>query len=185
MAAKLLFVKTHRFSLIPEWEEGGSLRFGFVELSKTDKIRGALIGMAPLLTGVVVVLWIAFSYLQLEMFIEGILQLDVDRILEGVKAYFAVPDVVLWSYLLLAVSNTMLPSSSDRKAWLPAGIAFIILYVVVILLAMGSPMSAWLVGVVEELAQMLLKAFGVAVALNLALLFPLWLLDLGLNKVSR
>ena len=47
LMAKMLYVKTHRFSLLPKWGEGGTIRFGFVEMSKTDKIRGALIGLAP------------------------------------------------------------------------------------------------------------------------------------------
>lgn len=185
LVAKLLFVKIHRFSLLPEWVAEGTVRFGFVEMSKTDKIRGALIGLAPLLTGVVVILWIAFYHLRLELMVEGIVGLDLDRLGEGIKVFLSTPDVLLWCYLLLAVSNTMLPSSSDRNAWLPAGIVFIIVYITIILVDLGSPTSIWLVTVAEEFAKTLFTAFGVAAALNLALLLPIWLLDRGLKKVRN
>ena len=183
LAAKLLFVKTHRISLLPEWVEGGVLRFGFVELSKTDRIRSALIGLAPIFTGVMVILFIAFNHLHLEIFLEGIQARNLERLGEGIRAFLSTQDVFLWCYFLLTVSNTMLPSPSDRKAWLPAGIAFLILYVVVILIALGSPTSTFLVEFAEEIANTLSRAFGLAVALNLILILPLWGLNWGFRKI--
>jgi hypothetical protein len=183
LAAKLLFVKTHRISLLPEWVEGGVLRFGFVELSKTDRIRSALIGLAPIFTGVMVILFIASNHLHLEIFLEGIQARNLERLGEGIRAFLSTQDVFLWCYFLLTVSNTMLPSPSDRKAWLPAGIAFLILYVVVILIALGSPTSTFLVEFAEEIANTLSRAFGLAVALNLILILPLWGLNWGFRKI--
>ena len=185
LAAKLLFVKTHRISLLPEWVEGGVLRFGFVELSKTDRIRSALIGLAPIFTGVLVILFIAFNHLHLEIFLEGIQARNLERLGEGIRAFLSTQDVFLWCYFLLTVSNTMLPSPSDRKAWLPAGIAFLILYVVVILIALGSPTSTFLVEFAEEIANTLSRAFGLAVALNLILILPLWGLNWWFRKIIR
>jgi len=185
LAAKLLFVKTHRISLLPEWVEGGVLRFGFVELSKTDRIRSALIGLAPIFTGVMVILFIAFNHLHLEIFLEGIQARNLERLGEGIRAFLSTQDVFLWCYFLLTVSNTMLPSPSDRKAWLPAGIAFLILYVVVILIALGSPTSTFLVEFAEEIANTLSRAFGLAVALNLILILPLWGLNWWFRKIIR
>lgn len=183
LAAKLLFVKIHRISLLPEWVEGGVLRFGFVELSKTDRIRGALIGLAPIFTGVIVILLIAFNHLHLEIFLEGIQGRSLDRLGEGIRAFLSTPDVFLWCYFLLTVSNTMLPSSSDRNAWLPVGIAFLILYVMIILIALGSPTSTFLVDLAEEIANTLSRAFGLAAALNLLLVLPLWGLNWGFRKI--
>lgn len=182
LMAKFLFVKTHRFSIFPEWVEGGTLRFGFVEMSKTDKLRGALIGLAPLITGILVILLIAFYHLNLEVVVEGIAQFDLETAINGIKGYLSTADVLLWSYMLLAVSNTMLPSKSDRKAWLPVVIAFLIIYISIIFIAPGSPTGIWLIEVAGELSKTLTKAFAVAAVLNFLLLLPLWLLDLGLKR---
>jgi hypothetical protein len=184
LMAKLLLVKTHRFSLFPTWEKGGTFRFGFVELSKTDKIRTALIGLAPLVTGILVILWIAFSHLHLEVVLEGVTQFDLDTILDGIKTYLKAPDVFLWSYLLLSVSNTMLPSKSDRKAWLPAVLGFVVIYIAILGISMGSPASLWMVDIARELGKTLIKAFGIAAVLNLLILLPLWLIDVTMKRIQ-
>src|SRR3972149_1644635 len=51
ITARLLGVKTGRFSLLPTPLPDGRLRLGFVEAESVDFVRDALIGAAPLLTG--------------------------------------------------------------------------------------------------------------------------------------
>src|SRR3990170_5216778 len=51
LAARLLGVKTGRFSLLPQPLPDGRLRLGFVETTGTDLLRDALIGVAPLVAG--------------------------------------------------------------------------------------------------------------------------------------
>ena len=182
--AKILFVETHRFSLIPEWLEEGTLRFGFVEMSKTDRLRSALIALAPLFSGVVIVIWIGFTHLQLDVILTGFTQMDWDMIWEGLEIFLKTPDVLLWIYLLLAISNTMLPSPTDYKAWLPVGITFILIYALVVILSIGSEANLWLVNMANTLAETLLRAFGVAAVVNVCLVVPLWLVD-RLIKVVR
>jgi hypothetical protein len=181
--AKILFVETHRFSLIPEWLEEGTLRFGFVEMSKTDRFRSALIALAPLFSGVVVVLWIGFTHLNLDVVLAGIEGLDWDLVWEGLEIFMRTPDVLLWIYLLLAISNTMLPSPSDYKAWLPAGIILGVIYATVVILSIGSETNSWLVGLANTFAETLLRAFGVAAVVNLCLVVPLWLGDRLIRRI--
>jgi len=183
--AKLLFVKTHRFSLIPAWTGEGEIRFGFVEISKTDGIRSALIAIAPLVSGIVAILWLAFTHLHLDILLEGITNLDSSIVSDGIKIYLQTPDVLLWSYLLLAISNTMLPSASDRKAWLPAGIIFLLIYAILVGLNFGSDTGQYLVDLARRLAQTLLRAFSIAVILNLLLLIPFWILERILKREGR
>ena len=49
--AQLLGVRTGRFSIIPKKLDSGRIRLGYVETAKTDFIRDALMGLAPLVTG--------------------------------------------------------------------------------------------------------------------------------------
>jgi hypothetical protein len=172
--AKLLFVKTQRLSLLPAWKGEGEIRFGFVEMDKTDRIRSALIAFAPLISGVLAILWIAFTHLHLDILLEGITDLDLNKAWEGIKIYLQTPDVLLWSYLLLGISNMMLPSPSDWKAWVPAGIIFLFIYTLLVAISIGSETGLLLVGGAKELAKALVEAFSVAVAMNLLLLIPLW-----------
>ena len=51
----LLGVPTGRISLLPKPLENGRLQLGFVETGRTDIFRDALIGMAPLIAGGIVV----------------------------------------------------------------------------------------------------------------------------------
>jgi hypothetical protein len=182
MMAKVLFVKTHRFSLIPSWEQGGTVRFGYVEMSKTDKIRAALIGIAPILLGIVSIFIIGFNHLHLEKVVEGLIVFDLDTSLEGIKRFFNTPDVLLWSYLLVAISNTMLPSTSDREAWMPAMLLFSVLYLGLLVILLNTPTGDWMIAFIEQIATTLFKAFTLAAVFNIILLLPFWLIDLGLRK---
>lgn len=55
IAAKLLFVPVYSFTIFPIVEED-SIRLGSVEIAKTDFIRRALIGTAPLIIGILTLL---------------------------------------------------------------------------------------------------------------------------------
>jgi hypothetical protein len=175
--AKILLVKTHDFSLVPEWVEDGTIRFGFVEMSKTDRIRSAIIALAPLLSGVAIILWLAFTHLHLDIVLQGMIELNWDLVGEGVKVFFRTPDLFLRMYLLFTISNTMLPSPTDHKVWLPVGVIFTVIYIAIILISKGSGTSSWLVDFSKNVAERLLQAFGVATVLNLFLVVPLSLLE--------
>ena len=183
--AKILLVKTHHFSLVPEWVEDGTIRFGFVEMSKTDRIRSALIALAPLVSGVAIILWLAFTHLHLDIVLQGMIELDRDLFEEGLKIFFRTPDLFLWLYLLFTISNTMLPSPTDHKVWLPVGVVFALIYIAMILISEGSETSSWLVNLSINIAETLLQAFGVATVLDLFLVVPLSLLERFLMRARR
>jgi hypothetical protein len=181
--AKLLWVKTYHLSLTPEWVEEGRLRFGFVEMSKADRVRSALIAVAPLFSGISVILWLAFNHLHLDVVLEGIVVLDPDMFKEGLEIFFQTPDLLLWIYLLFTISNTMLPSPTDLKVWIPVGVVIVAVYLLVVFISKGVPAGDSLVNLAKNFAEMLLKAFGIAVVLNICLVGPIlsieWLVQKG------
>src|SRR5512142_3077223 len=65
LMARLLGVRTGRFSLLPSLVEGGKLRLGFVETAEADLVRDALIGAAPLITGGAAVAYLGITHLGL------------------------------------------------------------------------------------------------------------------------
>jgi hypothetical protein len=184
LTAKLLFVRTHKFSLLPEWVEEGTIRFGYVELSKTDRLRSAIIGLAPLVVGVTAILWIAFQHLNLDMVLQGLATLELDAVSEGLRDFSSTPDLFLWCYLLVSISNTMLPSSSDRSAWLPVGVIILVFCVVLAVAGFRLHSFPWAEGIMLEITETLLKAFSVAAGLNLCLVFPLWVVDRFLLRLK-
>jgi len=58
--AKLLFVHVGKMELMPE-SYGNSLKLGSVEVGKTDIIRNFLIGVAPFIAGIAILLIILFQ----------------------------------------------------------------------------------------------------------------------------
>jgi hypothetical protein len=183
--AKLLWVKTHRFSLIPEWVEDGTIRFGFVEMSRTDRVRSALIALAPLISGVFVILWLALNHLHLDQALIGIRTLDFESFQHGMHVFFRTPDLLLWIYLLFTISNTMLPSPADLKVWLPIGATFVVLYAIVVIISPGSATSAWLINLARWIAETLLQAFIIATILNICFVVPLLLLERLLKRTKK
>ncbi len=176
LAARLLGVRTGRFSLLPKVMGDGKLRLGYVETAGADLVRDALIGAAPLVTGGAAVAYIGIDRLELVSLAGFASQAGWASFWHELGLLPGLPDFWLWFYLAFTISSTMLPSASDRRAWLP--IAAVILGLVGLALLAGA--GPWMV---ENLAPWLNQAlralatvFGISLALHLVLLFPFRLL---------
>ena len=176
IAAKLLRVRTGRFSVFPRDQGDGTLQLGFVEISATDPIRESLIGAAPLLAGSVFVSFAGISYLGLDAIWAALVQQGLGDGISALFALFKQPDVWLWLYLAMAVSSTMFPSHSDRRPMTKLLIGLLLLLAVLILFGAG----VWLLNLVGPGISRLLGAasvvFGVSTGLHLLLLLPLALI---------
>ena len=125
--AVLLGVKAARFSLIPQVLEDGRLQLGYVETVKTDFARDSLVGAAPLIVGGGFVAFVALVPLHLQPMWDVLRNGQLGLFWFGITGLFTIHDFPLWFYLTFAVSSTMLPSQSDRHAWLPLGVTIAIL----------------------------------------------------------
>jgi hypothetical protein len=119
ISAKLLGVKTGKFSIIPRRLNATQLQLGFVEIEKTDVLRDAIIGAAPLITGCIIVAYIGLAHLDLSPLWFSIWNTDLQESLTLAINSINSADFWIWAYLILVVSSTMFPSKSDRRAWLP------------------------------------------------------------------
>ena len=119
LAARLLGVRTGRFSILPRPIANGRLQLGYVEMEAADPLRETLIGAAPLLSGMI---FVAFAGLNRLNMLQAWSQVQVGGTAAGIPAITSLvsqPDFWLWFYLIFTVSSTMLPSASDRRAWQP------------------------------------------------------------------
>ncbi|HEY9151837.1 MAG TPA: hypothetical protein VIN60_03050, partial [Anaerolineales bacterium] len=142
--AVLLGVEAARFSLIPQVLDDGRLQLGYVETAKADIVRDSLVGAAPLIVGGGFVAFIALVPLHLQPMWDVLRNGQLGLFWFGITGLFTIKDFPLWFYITFAVSSTMLPSRSDRHAWLPLGVAIGVLIALAILAGIGSWMLTYL-----------------------------------------
>lgn len=184
LMATLIGVRTGRFSVVPERLEDGTLRLGFVETERTDVFREALIGAAPLIAGCAAVLAIGYGPLGMGIAGEALAQGDGAGLAQNLLAITAAPDAWMWVYLLFTISNSMLPSASDRRAWLPVLAFALVAAGGLVLAGLGALVQQVVAGPVESAVRTLAAAFTITVALNLAAAPALWLIEQGLVRLT-
>lgn len=179
VTATLLGVRTGSLSLLPRRAPDGNLQLGYVEYyrSKTlDPLRESLIGGAPLIVGTIVILLISFNVFSVVDFAQAVASGDLDLMTFALANLFKTNYVLLWIYLLFAISNAMMPSKSDRRAWPAFLVVMIILAGLVYLLGIQSEVA-------RGISRPLLTAFGylgiaLSVAIGVDLVFMLVLFTL-------
>ena len=181
---KLLFVRTGRFSLLPRPMGNGRLQLGYVETAGSDWLRDALIGAAPLLAGGAFVAYAGVVRLGLPTIWEAILTFGPKFTPDLLRHLYAVPDFWLWFYLTFAVSSTMLPSTSDRRAWLPLSLAIVLLLGLSLAVGAGPWLLAHLAPGFNRVLQSLVVVFAITLTIHLALLLPIWIVRMTLSRIS-
>ena len=184
LSAKLLGVQTEKFSLIPQAQPDGKLRLGYVETASGGFVRDALIGFAPLVTGSLFVAYTAIYQMHMLPLWDLMRNADWGAFWTILVSIPKTPDFWLWFYLTFTISSTMMPSQSDRHAWLPLGLLVVGLVAVAILAGAGTWMLANLAPPFNQFLQALAMIFGLSGALHLVLILPFLLLHKILAKVS-
>ena len=120
LTATLLGVRTGSFSIIPRMKDDGTVQLGYVEYFKgrtLGPLRESIIGGAPLLVGTAVIVLIGYHIFGVTDLAAAIQSGHIDTLSVALGELFQTNNILLWLYLLFAVSNGMLPSRSDRRAW--------------------------------------------------------------------
>jgi hypothetical protein len=188
LMARILGVKTGRFSLIPRAMPDGRLRLGFIETASTDFIRDGLIGIAPFLVGGAFVVHVALNHLGLSAAWEGVMKVDFEMVWEEVKILYSRDDFWLWFYLTFAVSSTMLPSASDRRAWFPLGILIAGFFILLTVIGKGDIQIGGLV-YVHQLINQAIRAvnliFLISLFIHVVVLSIVWIIRNTLVKLNH
>lgn len=187
VSARLLGVRTGSFSVLPKRRRDGSIQLGYVEYYKSktlDPIREGIIGGAPLIVGTIVILLISLRIFDVPNLAAAIQTGEVDQVIFALEAFFKTPFVLLWIYLIFAISNGMLPSASDRRAWPAFIVAMVILAGFVYLLDLQREVADGLAGPVATLFGYLGIAFSVAVGVDLFFMLILAGLEAIVSRVK-
>jgi hypothetical protein len=182
--AHLLRVRTGRFSLIPKKLGGGKIQLGYVETASTDFVRDSLIGAAPLIAGGIFVAYTGISRLELNVLWADLTQGQSGLILAALKSIVAKPDFWLWFYLTFTVSSTMMPSSSDRRAWMPLLIMMAFITALVLFLGAGPWILSKFGVFLKSALDALTVVFATTLLIHLTLLFPAWIIRKVISRIS-
>lgn len=121
LMALFLFVPVGRINLAPEIQEKG-IKLGSVEIGRTDFIRGSLIGIAPLLTGIGII-WLGTSY-----------------VLKN-GSFSAWWMIALLVFIIFQLTHTMFSSRTDLRAVLELIVFLFLVSVVLIILKINFPFT--------------------------------------------
>ncbi|HXF84608.1 MAG TPA: hypothetical protein VNK49_04395 [Anaerolineales bacterium] len=182
--AKLLRVPTGRFSLLPQHLPDGRLQLGYVETARSDIVRDSLIGAAPLIFGTLFVAYVALYQLEMRVLWDVLRNGQFNLFWMGVSALPTVKDFYLWFYLTFAVSSTMMPSSSDRHAWLELIISIGVLSAFAWLFGAGPWMLNRVAPLISNVLSSVAVIFGLCGFVHVILLLPIALIHKLLARAT-
>jgi hypothetical protein len=170
---------------VPQTLPDGRLQLGYVETTGSDFFRDGLIGLAPLLVGSSLVGYIGLVHLNIQSVWAGVGGAGIRTIWTAISALPSRPDFWLWFYLLFAVSSTMLPSNSDRRAWLPVAMFAGLLLLLAVLAGAGPWMISSVAPVLNQVLRVLALIIAISVGIHLLLFFPFWVVRSFLSKLTK
>jgi len=184
LAAKLMFVRTGRFSVIPRLNLNGTLRLGYVEAQQVDFIRNALIGFAPIVSGGLLIGYLGSHQLGFSPLLALIDQGNWGNFLQTLNAAISEPIFWLWFYIAFTVSSMMLPSTSDRRDWLPFILLILALFGLALLAGVGPWLSDYFMTIMGKVFNGLALAFAFSLFLHAVLLLPAWTGRLAISRIT-
>ena len=182
--AKFLRVPTGRFSILPQPLPDGRLQMGYVETAKADIVRDSLIGAAPLIIGTLFVAYVSIYQLEMRVLWDVLRDGKFNLFWMGIRALPNTQDFYFWFYLTFAVSSTMMPSDSDRHAWLELVISVGILFAIALLIGAGPWMLDNIAPVISNFLSSVAVIFGLSSAVHILLVLPTALVHKLLTRIT-
>ena len=176
LAAKLMGLKTGTFRVWPK-RQGKQIALGSVSVERGNRWQESFVGVAPLLVGSLLVVWIGQQIFDTPLLSATWRQ---GHWLEAFTNFWQAireRDGALWGYLLFTVANAMIPSEPDREPF-PVVVLYMVL-AVTLYFVFGLPLApfasalAWLTPRLGELVT----AFVLTIVLDGLILLPLVLIN--------
>ena len=184
LMAKVLRVPTGGFSVIPRALPNGRLQLGYVETARSDIVRDSLIGAAPLIFGTLFVAYVSVYRLDMRILWDTLRNGQFGLFWWGVKLLPTVKDFFLWFYLAFAVSSTMMPSESDRHAWLELVISVGVIFSLALLIGAGPWMLENVAPRVSTFLSSVAVILGLSSAIHVLLTLPTMLVHKLLARAT-
>ncbi len=185
VVARLLGVRTRHFSLIPQVTVDARLRLGYVETAQADVFRDTLIGAAPFVFGGAGVAYLGISQLGIAPLFEFASQGNWAQLWAAAAALPDRPDFWLWFYLTFTISSMMLPSPSDRRAWLPVILVLVATAVLALVVGAGPWMAQNVAPWLEKILGAVATVLGIGLVVHLALAVPVTFLRIAVSLVRH
>ena len=184
LMAKVLRVPTGSFSILPKPLPDGRLQMGYVETAKADIVRDSLIGAAPLIIGTLFVAYVSIYQLEMRVLWDVLRNGQFNLFWMGLQALPNGQDFYLWFYLTFVVSSTMMPSESDRHAWLELVISVGILFSIALLIGAGPWMLNNVAPLISNFLSSVAVIFGLSSVVHVVLVLPTALIHKLLTRVT-
>ncbi len=187
VVARLIGVRTGKLSILPNRKANGAIQLGYVEYYKRDAgtISEALIGGAPLVFGSLAILLIGFLVFDLNAIVETIRSGDVSSLTAALQQMYNANDFLVWLYLLFAISNAMLPSPSDRRAWPTFFLLLGILAIILAVLGLGDVLFQGITGAIAAVFGYLGLAFSLAITVDLFFVAMIFLVEEIVGRIMQ
>ena len=181
VAAKVLGLRPSKFRVWPKRHKG-SLGLGSVTVRSGGVWRDSLVGMAPLISGSVMITLVGAAVFETDMLLG---QLTQGRMLDTLGAFFdalARPDGLLWAYALFVIANSMMPSRSDRQPL--RSLLIYVAFAALIYFVVGLPLDPFttLLGWLGPAIQILTGALIFVILLDAAVVSVLYLVEQVLGR---
>ena len=187
ISARLLGVRTGNFSVFPRQQEDGSLQLGYVEYyrdASLGPVRESLIGAAPLIFGITVVSLIGRYVFQIPDVLSLLNSPDLGNLIGAIEQMLETSDLFIWLYLLFAVSNAMMPSPSDRRAWPMLGVVIGTAVVVLLIFGQTGALLDQMVAPFASICVYVTLAFVLTILVDILFIIVIWLMELIFGRLS-
>ncbi|MCW5882110.1 MAG: hypothetical protein KIS91_14360 [Anaerolineae bacterium] len=173
ITARLLFVPTGKFSLGPSRSvtrgKQVQVTMGYVMIGQTDPIRASLIGVAPFIFGTAAIVLIGNYGFRQALAVDLPPTGIIAAVITHLTDLFRVPDAWLWLYLTFSISNSLIPSASDRRDWWAAGLYLIALAAIVVILTGVRQPPPELLAAIHRALDTLVFAFTLTLVIDLVM----------------
>jgi hypothetical protein len=180
--AKILRIRTGKISLMPKILPKGKVQLGYVEVASADFFRDSLVGLAPLISGMTFILLIAIYQFKIPLFEKS--GLELLSMFPQLSYILKTNDAWIWIYLVFTISTTMMPSESDRHAWLPVILFSFVLFALAIFFGAGFWMEKTLSEPFTQFIQIAVIIFSISNFMHIVFYLPLFLVKIALSKIT-
>lgn len=185
LVAGALNVETQRVMVWPEAQEDGTLRLDFVQVKNAGRFTMAIIGAAPLIVGLGLILFISNRILDFDAFLVALQTGDITVIGPAARELASKPDFYLWLYLMFALANAMLPTPEERSGWIIVLGLFAGVLAFLVIIGVGDVLIETFTGPVAHGVNLLTTAFGTILALQLGAILIIGFFEEILERITK
>ena len=153
--AEIVGVRTGKLTLVPESIESTEVRTGSVAIAQTDPYRRTLIGVAPIIIGVIALA--TLSHIYSTQFVNNI------------------TITIVYYYLIFSISNSMFSSKEDMKGVWPVFLVLGLLVGAAYWVGFRADLTGQMLEVAGRITDVMFRSLTLVLALNgiILLLFSL------------